>query len=74
MADEQPTNGGSKNEIEKTVDNFFNDVELALKNIGISIASFATQVFSLKFNSAWEKEKQLMKDRMIKGLTDDTKK
>ena len=74
MADEQPTNGGNKTEIEKTVDNFFNDVELALKNIGISVASFVTQVFTLKFNSAWEKEKQLMKDRITKGLTDDTKK
>ena len=74
MADEQPTNGGPKPEIETTVDKFFNEVELALKTIGLSIASFATTIFSLKFNSAWEKEKQLMKDRITKGLTDETKK
>jgi hypothetical protein len=70
MADEQPTNGGNKTEIEKTVDNFFNDVEIAMKTIGVSIASFAAKIFSLKFDSVWSKERELMKDRIKKGLTD----
>jgi len=69
MADEQPTDG-EKSEIDKMVDSFFSEIELASKNIATSLASFVSQIFSLKVSSAWEKERELIKDRIKKGLTD----